>query len=211
MRLLMVVWLLASCVPEQLPAHRPMVVDAIPYGANRAEIRAWHLAHGWCIRRVWPTTDEFVRCDLRPEANPTFPAVFSMIRYDAAGWSISYAVFAPVQHIFNFMPFERLLDPDHELVDPAEGLYLDLADRGRAIERPRANPRLRTRRLFAALADELDQRCGKPTWKSAWGETWQTKRTELGLFVASNGHWIIETHEVKPQYFSAFHWVALTR
>src|SRR4051812_14325813 len=56
--------------------------------------------------------------------------------------------------------------PDHEFIDPATGLNVDLADRGRAIERPWVWPRGRASRLFVALAEELDQRCGKPTWTS---------------------------------------------
>src|SRR5690242_12594052 len=74
MRWLLVLGLVASCV-SGVP-HRPLVVDDTPYGANRRDIRAWHLRHGWCMGRVWAMTDEFVRCDERPEANPTDPPIF---------------------------------------------------------------------------------------------------------------------------------------
>jgi hypothetical protein len=184
-----------------------MIVDAIPYGANRPDIRAWHRAHGWCIRRMWPTTDEFERCDPSKGANQTFPPIFSMIRYDDAGWSISYAVFAPVPLAFDFAWWESRVNPDHEFVDPAEGLYVDLADRGRAIERPAAYPRPLAAALSELLAREIDKRCGAPTWTAdqGWGKTWETKRTELGLFVTSNGHWIVETHEIKLRELLTMH------
>jgi hypothetical protein len=159
MRWLLVLGLVASCV-SGVP-HRPLVVDNVPYGANRSDIRAWHLHHGWCMGRVWATTDEFVRCDERPEANPTDPPIF---------------------------------DPQ------GEGMFVDLADRLRAIDR-QGHPRRYANLLFDALAPELDRRCGRRTWEADrdFGATWQTKRTEIGLFVSSNGHWIIETHEIRPE------------
>jgi len=43
--------------------RRPLVTDELPYQIARAEVRHWHVSHGWCVRRVWPSTDEFVVCD----------------------------------------------------------------------------------------------------------------------------------------------------
>jgi hypothetical protein len=199
MRWLLVLGLVASCVSEG--PRRPLVVDNVPYGADRAAIRRWHLAHGWCPGRVWATTDEFVRCDPRPQAKPTDPPIFTLIRYDDSGWSISYAVFAPVPLAWVLRWNEAPFNPDHELLDPdGEGMYVDLADRLRAIDR-RSHPRPYADLLFDALAPELDKRCGNRTWEDdhGFGATWQTKRTEIGLFVSSNGHWIIETHEIRPE------------
>jgi hypothetical protein len=205
MRWLLVLGLVASCV-SAVP-HRPLVVDDTPYGANRRDIRAWHLRHGWCMGRVWAMTDEFVRCDERPEANPTDPPIFTLIRYDDAGWSISYAVFTPVPFAWLLRSNEAPFNPDHELLDPqGEGMFVDLADRLRAIDR-QGDPRRYANLLFDALAPELDRRCGRRTWQADrdFGATWQTKRTEIGLFVSSNGHWVIETHEIKPESLFDMH------
>jgi hypothetical protein len=61
-------------------------------------------------------------------------------------------------------------------------------------------------RLYSALRAEIDSRRASrqvvPTWVDAhgFGETWETPNTKLGLFVSSNGAWIVETHEVKPKF-----------
>ena len=203
--LLPVLGLLAACMPPP-PPPRPLVVDNVPYGANRQAARAWHLAHGWCVRRTWPTTDEFERCDPRPQANPTIQPIFTIIRYDASGGSVSYALFTPVQFLdpdrgARLHWWESKTNPDHEFVDPASGLLTGLASRGRAISQPSYPPEEEQWRLFDALAAELDKRCGKRAWAEdrGWGAIWHTKASEIGLFIASNGHWIIETHELELQ------------
>jgi hypothetical protein len=203
MRFVLALVVLAACGAAQLPAHRPLVVDNIPYGADRAAIRSWQLAHDWCLRRAWPTTDEFVICNQQPYVNPTTPPMFTMIRYNQAGWSIAYAVFVPVpctlQQRCDEVTGHSVVNPDYELIDPEAGLYVHLADRAREIERPDAPLPDMQQRLYDALRTEIASRCGAPTWAAphGYGETWETKRTELGLFVSSNGAWIIETHEIK--------------
>jgi hypothetical protein len=211
MRLLLVVWLLASCVPEQLPAHRPMVVDNVPYGIDRWVVRAWHFAHDWCLRREWPTTDEFVRCEAHPYINPTTPSMFSLIRYDDSGWSVAYAVFTPVPCTMegrcDQVVGRTRVNADREFVEPGVGLYLDLAERGRALQRANTSVPDMQGRLYSALRSEIASRRVVHTWSDehGFGETWETRNTELGLFVASNGAWVVETHEVKPSYFTAMH------
>jgi hypothetical protein len=205
MRLLLALCLVASCVSEQLPARRPMVVDNVPYGIDRWVVRAWHFAHGWCMAREWPTTDEFVQCDPHPYINPTTPTMFSMIRYDDQGWSTSYAVFTPVpctmQGRCDKVVGHSYLNPDHEFVEPGVGLTLDPAERGRAIERPDTSMPDMQERLYSALRKELANRRVVHTWADArgFGDTWESPNTIVGLFVSSNGAWIVETHEIKPQ------------
>ena len=205
MRLLLALCLVASCVPEQLPAHRPMVVDNVPYGIDRWVVRAWHFAHGWCMAREWPTTDEFVRCDVHPYINPTTPTMFSMIRYDDQGWSTSYAVFTPVpctmQGRCDEVVGHSYLNPDREFIEPGVGLTLDPTERGRAIERPDTAMPDMQERLYSALRTEIAGRRVVQTWVDThgFGETWESPNTEVGLFVSSNGAWIVETHEIKPQ------------
>ena len=209
MRLLLLLGLLAACMPPP-PPPRPLVVDNVPYGANRQAVRGWHQAHGWCMLRTWPTTDEFERCDPRPEANPTFQPIFTIIRYDASGGSISYALFVPVRFMEvegsyvrgdHLHWWESKTTPDHDFVDPATGLMTDLASHGRAIDQPSFPPEEEQWRLFDALAAELDHRAGKRAWAEdrGWGAIWKTKASEMGLFIASNGHWIVETHELEAR------------
>ena len=104
------------------------------------------------------------------------------------------------------------MPPENELVDPEQGMYVDLADRLRRVDRL-SWPRRMAVLLFDALAPELDHRCGKRTWQDdrGFGATWQTKRTEIGLFVATNGHWIIETHEIRPEQLWNVHLGGLAR
>jgi hypothetical protein len=189
-----------------LPAHRPLVVDNVPYGADRAAVRAWHLARDWCLRREWPTTDEFVRCDPHPYINPTTPSLFSMIRYDDRGWSVSYAVFTPVpctmQGRCDEVVGHTFVNADREFIEPEVGLRVDLAERGRAIKRgPYLLPDMQDR-MFSALREEIAGRKVVKTWGDprGFGETWESHNTVVGLFVSSNGAWIVETHEVKPQF-----------
>jgi hypothetical protein len=203
--LLFLACLVIGCMPPP-PPPRPLVVDNVPYGANREAARAWHLAHGWCIRRTWPTTDEFERCDPRPQANPTVVPIFTIIGYDANGGSVSYVLFTPVQFLsreraMHLRWWESKTNPDQEFVDPASGLLTGLAARGRAIHQPSYPPEEEQWRLFDALAAELDKRAGKRAWAEdrGWGAIWRMKASEIGLFVASNGHWIVETHELTPQ------------
>ena len=201
--LLCLVVVVAACGEAQLPVHRPLVVDNVPYGADRGAVRAWHFAHDWCLRRAWPTTDEFVRCNPRPYVNPTTPSMFTMIRYDDRGWSTSYAVFVPVpctmQQRCDEVVGHTRVNPDYELVEPGVGLYLDATERGRWIERAATVVPEMQARMYSALRREIESRRVVRTWADAFGfgETWETRNTELGLFVSSNGAWIIETHEIK--------------
>ncbi|HEX4456053.1 MAG TPA: hypothetical protein VH143_34570, partial [Kofleriaceae bacterium] len=80
-----------------MPITRSLVTDRLPYELSRAEVRAWHAQHGWCIRRTWPSTDEFVVCDaIHPYMNLHTPPMYAMARYDATNRSVAYATFTPV-------------------------------------------------------------------------------------------------------------------
>src|SRR5262249_17531678 len=98
MRALLLLAVVTGCFgpSDTLPKHRPMVGDNLPYGVERAKVREWPLAHDWCLGRRWDDTDEFIRCNPHEYLNATTPPMRSIIRYDAAGWSVAYAVFVPV-------------------------------------------------------------------------------------------------------------------
>ena len=197
-------WLFALVGCATLPDHRPLVVDNVPYGADRAAVRAWHVAHGWCFGHAFPTTDVFSHCEAHPYLNATTPGMLSMVRYDDRGWSMSYAVFTPVPCTMQGRCDELLshpaANPDTEFVD-GEGLVRDLADRGRWLERGDTVLPDMPSRMYDALRTEIAGRHKlHRTWADphGFGETWETPVTEVGLFVSSNGAWIIETHEIKP-------------
>lgn len=201
MRWLLLV-VLAACA--QLPAHRPLVVDNVPYGADRAAVRAWHVEHGWCFAFAFPTTDVFSHCEPHPYLNESTPGMLSMIRYDDRGWSTAYAVYTPVPCTMQGRCDQLLLpsglNPDAEFVNP-DGLMPDLADRGRGLERHDTVLPDMPSRMYDALRTEIAGRYKlHRTWAdpNGFGETWETPVTDVGLFVSSNGAWIIETHEIKP-------------
>lgn len=200
MRWLVLLVVIAGCYAEPRPARRPTVVDNVPYGSDRAAVRAWHLAHDWCLRRTWPQSDEFVRCVAGEYINPTTPPMYTVIRYGSSGASVAYAVFVPVPCTMQGR-CDRIegaaLPAERPFVDPRHGLDVDLAARGRAVQHPDAPLPDMQERMFDALAPELDARCGRPTWHDRYGATWHTRRTEVGLFVGGNGAWIIETHELE--------------
>jgi hypothetical protein len=189
---------------------RPLVTDALPYQVARADVRAWHVHNGWCIRRQWPTTDEFVVCEaIHPYMNLRTPPMYAMAKYDAAGKSIAYATFTPVPCRMNGQ-CDRIYGrtvyaSEHEFVDHFNGLYDHLADRGRA-EAPQlvGLPSMQGR-LWSALASELDRRFGAATWREPhdYGATWATPTSTIGLFVGGSGGWIIETHELRTTALSS--------
>jgi hypothetical protein len=84
-------------------------------------------------------------------------------------------------------------------VDRSSGLRDQLADRGRAVEPQRVGMPDMQQRMFDALAAELGHRFGRPTWQDElrYGVTWASRTSETGLFVAGNGGWVVETHEVR--------------
>ena len=94
--------------------------------------------------------------------------------------------------------FRTVYASEHEFVDHSNGLYPHLADRGRAesnsgIELPSMQVK-----MFDALAAELHRRFGAPGWQDPhrFGATWTTQTSSIGLFVAGNGGWVVETHEM---------------
>jgi hypothetical protein len=185
-------------------AQRPLVTDALPYQVARADVRAWHEQHGWCLRRHWPSTDEFVVCDaIHPYMNLRTPPMYAMARYDNAGRSIAYATFTPVPCRMygrcDRIPGRTVYNAEHEFVDHWSGLRDNLAEIGRAApEEPVGLPSMQ-RRMVDLLTSELDRRFGAPTWRDPndYGQTWETPTSDIGLFVGGNGTWIIETHEMR--------------
>lgn len=189
---------------------RPLVTDALPYQVARANVRKWHLDNGWCIRRQWPATDEFVVCEaIHPYMNLHTPPMYAMAKYDAAGKSIAYATFTPVPCRMNGQ-CDRIFGrtvyaSEHEFVDHFNGLYDHLAERGRAEQPEVVGLPPMQGRMFTALAGELDRRFGAPTWHEPhdYGETWATPTSTIGLFVGGGGGWIIETHELRTTALSS--------
>lgn len=198
----MLLVLVAGCYAQlPRPARRTMVVDDVPYGTQRATVRAWHLAHDWCLRRTWPQSDEFVRCFRGEYLDQKTPPMYTIVRYGSSGASVAYAVFVPVpcrmEGSCDRIDGGATWPAERPFVDPRRGLDADLSARGRAVQHPEAPLPEMQRLMFDALAPELDARCGRPTWHDGYGATWRTRRSELGLFVGGNGAWVIETHELE--------------
>jgi hypothetical protein len=190
-----------DAIPE-VKTHRPLVTDQLPYHLERSKVREWHLGNGWCMRRTWPSTDEFVICN--PEyLNLKTPPMYAMARYDADGGTIAYATFTPVPCRMygrcDAVPGRTVYASEHDFVDHSNGLDDRLVDRGRAdgnseIELPSMQVK-----MFDALAAELRRRFGAPQWQDPhrFGATWATQTSEIGLFVAGRGGWVVETHELR--------------
>lgn len=205
--LALAVAVIAAChtTPEPAtPVARPLVTDQLPYLVSRADVRAWHGNHGWCLRRTWPSTDEFVVCDaIHPYMNLRTPPMYAMARYDDTGRSIAYATFTPVpcrmygrcDRIYG----RTVYAGEHDFVDHWTGLRDNLAEIGRSEStQPVGLPSMQ-RRMVDLLAGELDRRFGAPSWRDPhdYGQTWETPTSEIGLFVGGNGGWIVETHELR--------------
>jgi len=185
--------------------RRPLVTDHLPFQAARQTVRTWHAQHGWCLRRVWPSTDEFVVCDqVHPYLDLRTPPMYSMAKYDPASLSIAYATFTPVpcrmygrcDKIYGRTVYQA----EHDFVDHQHGLYDQLAERGQASssdDQPIGLPSMQ-RRMHDALAVELRQRYGAPSWQDPhrYGEIWDMPGNTVGLFVGGRGAWVIETHEM---------------
>lgn len=193
----------APDIPRQDTA-RPLVTDQLPYKLERDKVRAWHAANNWCLRRVWPATDEFVVCSWNYQ-NLRTPPMYSMTAYDSQNRSIAYATFTPVpcrmygrcDHMFR-----TTYPSEHEFVDHFNGLYPNLAQRGRAEEMADSAYRVlpsMPQKMFDALQAELQRRFGAPDWQAPhkFGATWATPTSVIGLFVAGNGGWVVETHEMR--------------
>jgi hypothetical protein len=183
---------------------RPLVTDSLPYQVSRADVRAWHGKNGWCLRRTWPMTDEFVVCDaIHPYMNLRTPPMYSMARYDTGDRSIAYATFTPVPcRMYGRCDriFGRTVYPaEHDFVDHWSGLRDNLVAIGRAEPQEAVGLPSMQRRMVDLLADELDRRFGAPTWRDPhdYGQTWHTRTSDVGLFVGGSGTWIIETHEMR--------------
>jgi hypothetical protein len=191
---------------QQIVAARSLVTDQLPYGVARADVRAWHAQHGWCLRRHWPGTDEFVVCDaIHPYLNLHTPPMYAMTRYDAANRSIAYATFTPVPCRM-YGRCDRILgrtvySAEHDFVDHWSGLRDHLAEIGRDEPAQVQGLPSMQRRMVDLLTGELDRRFGTPTWRDPYdyGQTWETATSKIGLFVGGNGGWIVETHEVRSR------------
>jgi hypothetical protein len=212
MRSILVAVVLAGCSapppeapqnPDPLATHRPLVTDQLPYHLERDKVRAWHDTDDWCRRRTWPATDEFVICNHHPYMNQSTPPMYSMARYDAAGRTIAYATFTPVPcRLYgrcDTLYGRTVYAAEYDFVDHERGLRDHLADRGRAVEPSEVEMPAMQQRTFDALADELRRRFGPPVWQDPhrFGATWLTPSSEIGLFVAGRGNWIVETHEMR--------------
>lgn len=191
-----------GCATTQDSVRRVLVTDVIHPGAERPQVRAWHLDHDWCERRIWDSTDEYQVCDPRPYLNPSTRAMYSLFRYRDGRLS-AIALFVPVpcrmtgfcDHLLARTTNQR----DQPIIDFKAGLVDDLARVGRE-GAPETDDRLTMqRRLFDALAVELEARHGQPqsTNRSRTAAVWRTPQGEtIGLFLSPSGRWIIETHEL---------------
>ena len=197
---------LAACYvapPEVVPEHRPLITDQLRYGMTRDTVRAWHARNDWCMRRTWPNSDEFVICNRHPYLNPTTPAMYALARYDETGRVIAFATFTPVpcrmygrcDRIYG----RTVYASEHDFVDHWVGLDDHLADRGRAVEPYEMELPEMQHKMFDALGKELLHRFGAPTWQDPrrYGATWASPTSEIGLFVAGRGGWVVETHELR--------------
>ncbi|MDB4956427.1 MAG: hypothetical protein JWO36_3996 [Myxococcales bacterium] len=189
--------------PAKLPDRRPLVTDQLPYRVERAIVRAWHLRNDWCLRRIWPSTDEFVICNHNPYLNSKTPAMYALVRYDGDARAIAYATFTPVPCRMygrcDVITGRTVYASEHDFVDHSSGLYDHLADRGRAVEPHEQSLPSMQQMMFDALGQELRRRFGDPTWRDPrrYGMTWATTSSEIGEFVAGSGGWIVETHELR--------------
>jgi hypothetical protein len=191
--------------PETPPARRPLVTDQLPYHLEREVVRAWHLRHDWCMRRTWALSDEFVICNHHPYLNPTTPAMYALARYDVDGRTIAYATFTPVpcrmygrcDRIYGRTTYAS----EHDFVDHSNGLFDHLADRGRSVEPHEMELPEMQRKMLDALSLEPLRRFGAPRWldPQRYGMTWTTNTSEIGMFVAGAGGWVVETHELRGQ------------
>jgi hypothetical protein len=188
--------------PEQPPGRRPLVTDQLPYYFKRDAVRAWYEHNDWCMRRTWPTTDEFVVCNRKPYLNESTPPMYTLARYDAEDRVVAFATFTPVPcrmhgHCDQIRG-RTVYASEHDFVDHSMGLHEQLANRGRAVEPHEEQLPSMQQRMFDALVVELHNRFADPTWQDPrrYGMTWSTRTSEVGLFVAGSGGWIVETHEL---------------
>jgi hypothetical protein len=190
-----------DAVPE-VKTHRPLVTDQLPYHLERIKVRAWHLANGWCMRRVWTNTDEFYVC-LPEYLNLKTPPMYAMARYDAEGGTIAYATFTPVPCRMygrcDSVYGRTVYAGEHEFVDHSNGLYDRLSERARADGNSTVELPSMQMKMFDALAAELRRRFGIPQWQDPhrFGAMWSTPTSQIGLFVAGKGGWVVETHELR--------------
>jgi hypothetical protein len=206
MRFLLVLVLAACYVepPATPPARRPLVTDNLPYLVERAKVRAWHDHNDWCLRRQWPSSDEFVICNSHPYLNRTTPAMYALVKYDAQQRAIAYAVFTPVPCRMygrcDEIYARTALADERDFVDHFSGLLDNLAQRGRSVERQSVELPEMQHLMFEALKPEMMKRFGAPTWQDPlrYGATWATRTSTIGLFVAGKGYWVVETHELRP-------------
>jgi hypothetical protein len=188
--------------PATLPDHRSMATDDLAYLASRATVRAWHDHNNWCRRRTWAAADEFVICDPHPYLNLKTPPMYALARCDKTDRLVAIAIFTPVpcrmygrcDRIYGRTTF----GPELDFVDHKSGPYDHLADRGRNVPAHDMELPSMQHRMLDALAREPLRRFGTPTWQDPhrYGMTWSTRTSEIGLFVAGSGGWVVETHEL---------------
>jgi len=206
MRLTPLLLIVVACYvapPEKPAEHRPLVTDQLPYLSGRDAVRAWHDHNDWCRRRTWPSTDEFVICNQHPYLNQSTPAMYTLAHYDPAGRVIAYATFTPVpcrmygrcDRIYGRTVYASELD----FVDHDSGLYDHLAERGRDVEPHETELPPMQHLMLDALAVEMNRRFGEPIWQDPrrYGMEWTTRTSDIGLFVAGSGGWVVETHELR--------------
>ena len=189
-----------GCGGTSRSVRRSLVTDNIRPGAERSKVRAWHLAHDWCQRRTWSSTDEYQVCDPHPYLDRSTPAMHALFGY-AGGRARSMALFIPVPcrmygRCDRVRP-KKASSRDLPFVELETGLVADLAGRGQRSAPTGYLPSMQ-RRMLDGLAEELEARYGEPiaTNRKGTARIWRTPRHEIvGLFLSPNGTWVVETHE----------------
>lgn len=202
----MVIGLVAACGPLDRSGRRPLVIDVTPLGTSRAGVKAWHLDNDWCGARTWEQSDEYVTCApraYRPGGGSRSgdERIRSFFHFTGETMDAS-VVFAPV--VCTHTDCNLRLGVDGWKAGPpfivfGAGLIATPTTAGRDAAQSYEMPGDQ-RRLLDAMKLELVRRYGEPDWTSANGAamTWHQPTDEIGLFLAADALWTVETHQV-PQ------------
>lgn len=195
----------AGCGPLDHSGQRSLVTDETPLGTRRAEVHAWQLANDWCEARTWTRSDEYVTCVPRAYEGREDDRLHTFFRFEG-DVAVASAVYAPVPCTHRDCTFPlgvttALEDAPFVVFD--DGLVTAPTTAGReaalSIQMPGDQAR-----LMDALSRELVARYGLPAWTSASGTAmvWHAPREQVGLFLAADGMWTVETHQLSPGYGS---------
>ena len=186
----------SACAPINHDVRRPLVTDQTPLGMTRADVKAWHLAHGWCVGRTWPSSDEYETCLPYGDAGTSSPPIRSLFHFEG-DVMVSAAVYAPVScgrvclqvdvHTSNagppFVVFDQGLVATPTTAGQSSPLEVEVpADQHRALD---------------AMRVELTARYGEPAWINPTGTAmqWSSSHETIGLFLSADARWTVETHE----------------